>query len=195
MSDCLILLLSCLYVSLVLLLARVLQGKARAIYIRKIVHILVSFWIVPCFSIDSLPLRLLGPLLFVILNCVACKRKGWGSGLVTYPLTLTLLIALEAAGIAGRVSVIGAVLVMGLGDGLAAIAGTALGHEHKSLPGFSVMALVSFSVLLILSRSWLSLPSALLVAAIEYFTPGGYDNITVPLSAAVLLEVLCAPLP
>lgn len=192
MRNWLLLFVSCLYVSLALLLSKALSGKVKAIYARKLLHILLSPWIFLCFRIDSFPLRLIGPLCFVGVNYAVFRKLGRGSGLVFYPLSLVLLVTAEGLGWLSEGSVIGAVLVMGLGDGLAAIAGTALGHEHKSLPGFAVMALVSLCVFLSLSRSWLSLPAAIAVAAIEYFTPGGYDNITVPLFSAVLLEVLCA---
>ena len=190
MKDWLIIALSCCYVLIVLSAARLL--RVDSLYARKLVHILVSLWIIPCFQIASPPLRLAGPLCFVALNYAFFRKQGKGSGLVFFPLSLVLLLSAESLGWLSEASVIGSVLIMGLGDGAAAVFGHALGHRKKSLAGFCVMFLVSLALFFFLTRSWLSFAAALMAAAVEYFTPGGYDNITVPLVSALLMEVLCA---
>ena len=88
---------------------------------------------------------------------------------------------------------------MGFGDGLAAIAGRGPGRHRyrvfsdKSAEGSIAMLLSSLAIALVFTPlGWLSIPVAIASAAIEAISPPGYDNLTVPLLASALTEVLCS---
>jgi phytol kinase len=101
------------------------------------------------------------------------------------------------------------ILVMGYGDGLAAIIGQRFGKEKihhltgkKTYAGSMTMFLVS--VIVITGMTWRykyewirhlpGLGTAIVIAsistAVEAMTPMGLDNVTVPIGTAVLLEIV-----
>ena len=171
---------------------------------RKACHIIVSFWVfimAGCFETTSA--RVIGPALFTIVNLVlsrtgASASAGIGKGgndiaLVFYPVSLLIVSVLYSYGSISSDTAIASIMILGLGDGSAAIAGHIAGKKDKSLVGSIAMVIVSF--LLVIAITGLSFPYALLVAlavsAVERITPHGYDNLTVPVAAVLLLEVLC----
>ncbi|NJK59303.1 MAG: phosphatidate cytidylyltransferase [Oscillatoriales cyanobacterium SM2_1_8] len=96
-------------------------------------------------------------------------------------------------------------LVMAWGDGLAALVGKRWGQHpytvwsgQKSWEGSTAMAIASYCVtygVLAIARHhfwpdhgsdvWLPLPVALLATTLEAWSPGGTDNLSVPLGAAI----------
>jgi phytol kinase len=95
------------------------------------------------------------------------------------------------------------ILVLGYGDGLAAVVGKAYGKRklvnNKSLEGSLTMLLASFVVILVvLLVSGAALVTTLIAAVvvsilstvIELYTPKGLDNLSVPLFSSLLIYIL-----
>ncbi len=179
-------------------------------YVRKFIHILTSFIIIPAELYIKNPVyRLLVPFLFILINSFAVLtgltgtlglgRKGRKAGLVIYPVSVTVLVLLEICGVISPSSAICGTLIMGLGDGMAAVAGKLLGKHgyrvygryDKSLEGSLAMAFFTAAVLLTFTRMSIlrALAVSLLVTLIENFSPSCVDNISVPVLSALLAEL------
>lgn len=184
-------------------------------FTRKCIHIGVGFWGFFAWPIISRWLVLIPPLSFVLIN-VASHR--WhlipamesddehNLGTVYYPLSICILILLFWNADLKIIAVL-ASMVMGLGDGFATIIGRAFGRHpfregkgRKTWEGSLGMLLFSFAaclaVLLPLESMplqgmlWRSGAVALIAAVVEGATPGGYDNISVPLAAGAFSYLL-----
>jgi phytol kinase len=185
--------------------------KAEAELVRKVMHIgtgniLLIAWLlqVPlliclgfgiCFSAIALTSYYL-PIL-PMLNSVGRKTLG----VFYYALSITFLVAYFWSIKQPQYAVIG-VLVMAWGDGLAALVGTRWGKRtyqfmgsKKTLEGSLAMVgasyLVTFLVLAIaspisISSLLLPIPIAIIAAILEAVSPGGTDNLSVPLVSAAL---------
>ena len=180
--------------------------------IRKFIHIATSFLIFPViFGIKEPGLRYVGPLFFVFFNAIA-SYGGMGRaiglsdekrhiGLVVYPLSVLFLVFLFNTGYMGAESAVSGVLIMGLGDGMAALVGTKWGkHKYKvfkvgvkSVEGTFSMFVASFFGVYFLSPCGVlvALFVALFSSLVENISPSGVDNATVPILSSLLLEVLC----
>lgn len=179
---------------------------------RKFIHIGVSNWYVIamiCFK-DNVWAAIIPPITFIALNYLsyrmnlikAMERSGNGNmGTVWFPVALLVLVALSFGfdAIPVYTGLIG-ILVMGYGDGLAAVVGTVYGRHKlmfgKSWEGTMTMFLASFAVtaivLIILNPAgWLlvSLVVALAATLVELVTPKGLDNLSVPF-IAFLVSIL-----
>ncbi|HZJ88675.1 MAG TPA: hypothetical protein VFC80_05945 [Sphaerochaeta sp.] len=185
---------------------------------RKIIHIGVSnWWFILLFGFDRLAFAVVGPILFIIVNLIFvlgnwAVRLGFGSqernwGLVYYPLILLLFVLCHYQGFLHPLSTTVAVLVMGYGDGLAALIGTKWGVREipfqlskKSYLGSITMWTTATVIIALglLCYGTFSTAAALIIAvlfgaiitAVEVITPFGLDNITVPMVAALLMELL-----
>ncbi|KAH0793956.1 dolichol kinase [Histomonas meleagridis] len=125
-------------------------------------------------------------------------------GLIYFPISLTILVILTYTGVIQNYICGMAVLIMGYGDGLAAVFGMKFGKKKifgmKSYVGSVAMFFTSLIVMILFSNYYnlgytnsaksfaITLLIALAVTVIEIFTPLGLDNITVPLSSAFLLH-------
>ena len=180
--------------------------------IRKFIHIATSFLIFPViYGIIVPALSYVGPLFFVFFNAIA-SYGGMGRaiglsdekrhiGLVVYPLSVLFLVFLFNTGYMGAESAVSGVLIMGLGDGMAALVGTKWGkHKYKvfkvgvkSVEGTFSMFVASFLVVYFLSPCGVlvALFVALFSSLVENISPSGVDNATVPILSSLLLEVLC----
>jgi len=135
-----------------------------------------------------------------LFKSMEVNREGATLGTIYFPISLTLLVILSWwDGLLQLNPYFGAVgvLIMGYGDGFAAVIGSkfgrrtfTVGRTRKSLEGSLIMFIISFFISLgafvLLARfSCIILALALLVAFVstmtEAFTPKGFDNITVPL--------------
>lgn len=220
-------LISICFVFVVILVSEILRkiGNYGNEFTRKFIHIGVAhWWIVAMYFIDVIQYALIPPILFVVLNYYSYKKNLFKSmergkdtsdlGTVYFPISLIILIILTwKGGLLGRdLRYIGAigVLVMGYGDGFAAIIGKNYGKfkyrimsSVKSIEGSAAMFLFSFAVTALILGVHegfsfhilgISLAIALLASIIEAFTPLGMDNITVPivtsLSAYLFTHVL-----
>jgi uncharacterized protein (TIGR00297 family) len=220
MSEVLLLGLSYGYIFLFILLAGWLSGSGRLLprTTRKVVHIGVAhWWLILMFGLHTPLLAVAGPVSFVVMNLVSLRYqlfKGMeaepGSrnyGTVYFPVTLVVLVSLVNAGVIQPWEGGLGVLVMGWGDGLAAVIGSrARGGvfqvfgSTKSLLGSATMLVASFVVALVFLRLFLpetGLASLVLRAAgvavfatlVELMTPFGVDNLTVPLLTTLYLHL------
>lgn len=214
MGSWIVIILCGLYVCLEALVAyiahrfHILKGEG----IRKFIHIATSFLIFPViYGIKEPVLRYVGPLFFTLFNAVAAysgKGKILGLddekrhiGLIIYPLSVLFLVFLYNYGYIMAQSAICGVMIMGLGDGMAALVGTKWGkHKYKirgigkkSIEGTFAMFVASFLVVYFISPAgaWVSLLVALFSSLVENISPSGVDNATVPILSSLLLEVLC----
>ena len=179
--------------------------------VRKFIHILVSGWVFILVGMyDSLPWALLGPSVFIVINAVFVysgfsKYLGMGNrkrdnGLIYYPFSILVLVIMMYNGLADERIVISSVLMMGFGDGLAALIGSRFGRHgysfiggKKSLEGTLTMVAVSLTILLAVYPEgpwYVSLLVAIFATLLENITPLGFDNISVPLLSALALGVL-----
>lgn len=199
---------SFIYVFGVIFLAKFLErfGKEAS---RKAVHILVcNWWLLAMFFFDSPLWAAVVPACFVVLNYLSYRfqlfssmERGAGKGdlgTVYYAISL-LLLALITFGPLNNPVVGGVgILIMGYGDGLAAVVGTRwpkrpyqIFGSEKTLSGSLTMLGASFLVTLILlaatGQSQVLIPAitlAVLATVLEAATPLGLDNLTVPLVSA-----------
>ena len=213
---------SYLFVFLILGLAELFlrRGWLTSEESRKFIHIAVSnWWLIAMFLIKSYVYALIPPLTFAFLNYFSHKKRIFksmeanrgraGLGTVYFPISLTLLVILSWwDGLLSLNPYFGAVgvMIMGYGDGLAAVVGSRYGSKiftirgaKKSLEGSLIMFAVSFliSFIIIILMANLSLKAfvlAVLIAFIstlaEAFTPKGLDNITVPLLSFAVFTFL-----
>jgi uncharacterized protein (TIGR00297 family) len=183
---------------------------------RKLVHILTGLLVAltPYLVQSRWPLLMLG-LFFVIFNAVSIQ-KGWLSGMhntlrptlgtVFYPISFIILLLWLWDG--HRFIVVSAMLIMAVGDALAALVGRhvrkphlySLGPEKKSWQGSITMFLTSMAIVLVCIRFcsgssatwpvilWAAGVTAFLATACEAISFNGSDNLTVPLGAAFVLH-------
>lgn len=183
---------------------------------RKFIHIGVSNWWILAWIFfsgeNALWYAIVPPITFILLNYYSYKtnliksmeRSGNGNlGTVYFPISLLLLV-IFTFGVVNRPE-IGAVgiLVLGYGDGLAAVIGKAYGKKklinNKSLEGSLTMlfaSLIVVTVILLVSGVALvtTLVAAIVVAilstVIELYTPKGLDNLTVPIFSSLIVYIL-----
>ncbi len=184
---------------------------------RKFVHIGVSnWWFLELAFFTSFSYALVGPIVFIIVNSLF-TFLGWGKalgmddrkrnyGLIYFPITLVILVILQYQGLVSSLACTIGVLVMGYGDGLAALIGHKWGKKHlpirmakKSFVGSLTMAIVSFLITFIALIAYaplsfgmtlfVSVLVSLIATLVEALTPLGLDNLSVPLVAALLVEV------
>jgi len=188
------------------------RGRISGEAARKIVHIGVSNWIVlALFLFHDWYFAIIGPVSFVVLNFLSWRFdlfKGMEAGdkspgTVFFAVSLSVVTwhfwwLWNTTGVDLRFIAVTAILVMGWGDGMAAVFGHRYGKRkligEKTLAGttamFVVSLLVCFAVCLALAP-W-NLPTALLLSLAlaafatlgELLLPSGWDNLIVPLATA-----------
>lgn len=183
---------------------------------RKIIHIGVSnWWFLEISLFTTLSYALVGPIFFIITNSfftfldwgrfIGMDDRKRNYGLIYFPVTLLLLVIFQYQGFLAPIACTIGVLVMGYGDGLAALIGRKWGKRKLSIPsggktwlGTLVMFLVSFLVtflglmttsLPLESVFGVSLLVGVVASLVEAITPLGLDNLTVPLLVAFLVGV------
>ncbi len=197
-NDAFYVLMAALYVGSVLAAAGISlkTGFWREEETRKYVHVSVSFTaFIIAYCISSPLLRLIGPVAFIFINAYSgYKTKARLGGLLLYPVSLALLAVAMNLGIISQSVFVTSILVMGLGDGGAAVVGMRYGTHRvgsKTLEGSLAMFIVSFVLIILSCETWYwALLSASLITVVEALSPHGWDNFSVPVSAALLLEVL-----
>jgi phytol kinase len=189
-------------------------AKVSSETVRKIVHIGVSnWWFFEMMYFTRLSFALIGPIVFIVTNSLFTFLD-WGKaigfddrkrnyGLIYFPVTLLLLVILQFTGGLSSLACLIGVLVMGYGDGFAALIGKKWGKKKLPLPSggktyigtFAMFAISSVvSVVLLFTLSTLSFGSAValslligvVAAIVEAVTPLGIDNLSVPLVCAFL---------
>jgi phytol kinase len=183
---------------------------------RKFIHIGVSnWWILAMIFFEgenAIWFAIIAPATFIVLNYLsyrlnilkAMERNGKGSlGTVYFPISLLILVIVTYGILGKEYAYIGGIgiLIMGYGDGLAAVIGTKYGKHKlkngKSLEGSLTMFVTSLIVSLVLlgissvpNVIIYSLAIASIATIIEYFTTRGLDNLTVPLGASLFYYLL-----
>ena len=182
---------------------------------RKFIHIGVSnWWILAMFFFtdeNKVWFAMIAPFTFIILNYLsyrlnilkAMERGGKGNlGTVYFPISLLILVALTFGVVDNPFIGAVGILVMGYGDGLAAVIGKRFGKRMlvngKSFEGSLTMFIASFVVTFVIATFTQSIGIALLLAMgvaafatlIELFTPKGLDNLSVPLGSSLIFYLL-----
>ena len=212
-------LISYIYIALVIAGAKIFEKKGKESS-RKFIHIMLgNWWFIAMFFFTNVWFAIFVPATFVIINYLSYKKNiikvmerdtQDGLGTVYYAVTL-LILTIVSFGIFKN-PILGLVpnLIMAYGDGLAAIIGKTtkskkykLGDSKKSFAGSLTMFIISTlligaylmymnSEIFWKSAHWplVSIMIAFLITAIEAISSKGTDNITVPLSALILLILI-----
>ncbi len=193
---------------------RILAASAT----RKVIHIGVAhWWLIAMATMDDPWVASVGPASFIVINALALglrllpamdegtDRKNLGT--IYFPISLLVLVNLCWRGVmpvwVGGI----AVLVLGWGDGLAALVGEGNGAPgvrswggRKSAAGTILMFTCSFAVTRaftlifrggqgghgVLEAVGISTIIAAAATVVELVTPWGLDNLTIPLVVAGL---------
>lgn len=184
---------------------------------RKFIHIGVSnWWIIAMIYFDSKLYAIIVPTIFIILNYLSYRlnivksmeRDGSKNdlGTVYFPISLLILVLMTFSSFSHPyIGAIG-ILVMGYGDGLAAIIGKKYGKikfhvfgNEKSFAGSLTMFLASFIVTAIIlaiyspdNLFFISFYIAIFSTLIEAISPFGLDNLTVPILTSIFYQLCFA---
>ena len=208
---------SFIFVAVVLGISTLLSSKGviKGEGSRKFIHIGVcNWWIIAMVFFDNPFYAALVPGVFIAVNYMSYKKQLIKAmerngdkkdlGTVYYAVSLFILALLSFGD--NRTPYIGAIgiLVMGYGDGIAAIIGERLGKvpfgpkkSGKTLEGTLGMFLASYIVVYIITSLFsplnpfgVSFVLALYGTLAELYTPNGFDNLTVPLGTALLYTII-----
>lgn len=205
-------LISYVAIGLIIISAKFFE-KAGKEATRKFIHIMLcNWWFIAMYFFDNLWSACFVPATFVVINFISYKKdiisvmerdKQDGLGTVYYALSL-LLLAIYSFGIVKNPE-IGLVssLVMGYGDGLAAIIGKTvksysykIGNSYKTIAGSITMFIIStmiFSICLsgIGITYWFikAVVAGALATIVEAISIKGTDNLTIPIVCSVLLTI------
>lgn len=208
-------LLSYVFVAIIIIAAKFFE-KAGKEASRKFIHIMLcNWWFLAMYFFDNVILASIVPLSFVIINYISYKKnlisvmereeqEKDGLGTVYYALSLFLL-SIFTFGIIKKPEIgLCSILIMGYGDGLAAIIGRSvksmpykIGKTKKTLAGSATMIFISFVITAIFLCSvnaefWMlkSILVAISVTILEAVSIKGTDNITVPIFVCLLLTTM-----
>lgn len=157
-------LLSYLFVFAIIGLSTIMQKKKllSGEGSRKMIHILLcNWWILAMMLFKSNIAASIGPLSFVIINYISYKKKLFGAmergggkedlGTVYYAISLLILALVTFSSWSTPVTGAFGILIMGYGDGMAAVIGKRFGRKkiriwggEKSLEGSLTMFIISF---------------------------------------------------
>lgn len=215
MKNIMGIILSYVFIAIIIIVAKLFE-KAGKEASRKFIHIMLSnWWFLAMYFFDNVIWASIVPFSFVIINFISGKKnliqvmereesEKDGFGTVYYAISL-LLLAIYTFGIIKRPEIgLCSVLVMGYGDGLAAIIGKRvnslsyqIGKAEKTMVGSATMFFISFFIVAIFLCSmhtdlWMlkSILVATSVTLLEAVSIKGTDNITVPIYTAVLLTTM-----
>ncbi len=182
---------------------------------RKFIHIGVSnWWIIAMIFFDNNISAAIVPGLFVIINYISYKKQIFNAmerdgskkdlGTVYYAISLLVLSIITFKN--KEFAYIGAlgILIMGYGDGFAAIIGTKYGKHKfkifgndKTIEGSLAMFLCSFLVSIVILYIFnpvnvllFSFILAFVSTVLELLSPLGLDNLTVPLGSAIFFYMI-----
>ena len=181
---------------------------------RKFIHIMLSnWWFIAMYFFENALWASIVPLSFVVINYISYKKNlisvmeresQDGLGTVYYAISL-LILAIITFGITNKPEIgLCSVLIMGYGDGLAAIIGKKvksyeykIGNTKKTLVGSLTMFVITFITIAIYLgftgiNLWAikSIVTAIILTIIEAVSIKGTDNITIPISACTLLFLM-----
>lgn len=215
MKNILGIVLSYVFIAIIIVAAKFFE-KAGKEASRKFIHIMLSnWWFLAMYFFDNVIWASIVPLSFVVINYISYKKnlisvmerdegEKDGLGTVYYALSL-FLISIFTFGIIKKPEIgLCAILIMGYGDGLAAIIGRSIksmpykiGRIKKTLAGSCTMLFISFFIVAIFlagvqADMWMlkAILLAISVTILEAVSIKGTDNITVPIFACLLLTTM-----
>ena len=181
---------------------------------RKFIHVAVSnWWLIAMFTFTDPIWASFVPLMFVFINYLsyrknvfkAMERDGSSRDLGTVYYAISLLI-LAYLTFSYQIQYIGAIgiLVMGYGDGFAAIIGKKFGKHSLKKYGFDKsiegsLTVLFFAILISGIFFYFYASNMLLIKVlvigvaatlIELLSPNGFDNLTLPLLISIIAMVL-----
>lgn len=210
MNNIIGLIVASIYILVIFLTSKLFEKKGKEVT-RKYIHIMLSnIWFISMAFFDNFIIATILPMLFVIINSLSYKfnlikimereDKKEGIGTVYYAISLTVLSLLTFY-INKPILALPGILIMGYGDGLAAVIGQKVKSKSfnilgstKSIAGSATMLIVSL-IISILIFSFIGIEylilKAFLIAIIatilEAISVKGLDNITVPLIITVIV--------
>lgn len=210
MNNIIGLIVASIYILVIFLTSKLFEKKGKEVT-RKYIHIMLSnIWFISMAFFDNYIIAAILPMLFVIINSLSYKfnlikimereDKKEGIGTVYYAISLTVL-SLVTFYINKPILALPGILIMGYGDGLAAVIGQKVKSKSfnilgstKSIAGSATMLIVSL-IISILIFSFIGIEylilKAFLIAIIatilEAISVKGLDNITVPLIITVII--------
>lgn len=210
--DILGLIISIIYILLIIFISSLISKKHSELS-RKFVHILVcNWWIIVILFFNNVILASIVPFLFVIVNLISYKRNIFKSierddksslGTVYYALSCLVLTILSFSCFNNKLYAGIGLFVMGYGDGFAALIGSnfkskeyKIFNNKKTLLGSLTMLIVTFITICIITSIYckFSLLSVLILSIIatiiEFMSPFGLDNLTVPLITTLIAYLL-----
>lgn len=184
---------------------------------RKYIHIILcNWWFIAMYFFDNAIWATIVPFLFVIINYLSYQKdiikimereegKKDGMGTVYYAISLLILSILCFSGIMDpKIGLVG-ILIMGYGDGFAAVIGKKIKSKEykigkntiKTIAGSFTMLLFSFIILAIFlapTPFWYikAIVASILLTIVEAISIKGTDNITVPLLASGIMYLFIA---
>lgn len=213
MSNIIGIIVSVLFIGIIMAAGKLFE-KAGKEASRKFIHIMLSnWWIIAIVFFDNMWSAALLPLVFVVINYVSFKtnlikvmERDEGTenkdslGTVYYAISLLILALITFGPLNNPIIGLCGILVMGYGDGLAAVIGQAIKSKTfkiagntKSIAGcitmFAITCIILSGFLYYYSAEYWAIKSIVvagIMTLIEAVSIKGTDNITVPLLTSLL---------
>lgn len=208
MKNLIGLIVSVIYIVLVFILSKFMTKKGEEIS-RKFIHIALSnIWFIYCLLIDELLIACILPAAFIVINSLSYKFKIFktmereendGFGTIYYAISILLVTIFSYLQTNPMIGMAG-MLIMGYGDGFAAIVGKKIKSKEynilgttKTIAGSTTMLifslLISCIVFYIMGMEYFifkAFITAIVATILEAISVKGLDNITVPIMITVL---------
>lgn len=213
MKNILGIIVSYIFIGIIIVFAKFFKKIGKEVS-RKFIHIMLSnWWFIAMYFFENALWASIVPLSFVVINYISYKKNlisvmeresQDGLGTVYYAISL-LILAIITFGITNKPEIgLCSVLIMGYGDGLAAVIGKRvksyeykIGNTKKTLVGSLTMFVITFIIIGIYLGTtginlWAikSIVTAIILTIIEAVSTKGTDNITIPISACTLLFLM-----
>lgn len=201
------------YVFAVIFSAKLVEHKGVEVS-RKYIHIMLSnIWIIIMIFFDNVYLLSIVPFSFVILNYISYKKNlikvmerdtnsQDGLGTVYYAISILIICIISYGILKNPIMGLPGILIMGYGDGFAAIIGKSvksksykIGNSSKTLAGSATMLVIAFIIFAVflygINLWWLkALIASILITIIEAISIKGLDNITVPIISTLMVILI-----
>ncbi len=210
MQNILGIIVSYIFIAIVIISGKFFEkiGKEAS---RKFIHIMLSnWWFIAMYFFTNAFSAALVPMTFVIINYISYKKNlisvmerenQDGLGTVYYAISL-LIVSIFTFGIIKRPEIgLCSILIMGYGDGLAAVIGKSIksyeykiGNTKKTIAGTLTMLLITLIIVAIFlyttkSNLWIikSIIISIILTILEAISIKGTDNLTLPIITCLLL--------
>lgn len=208
MKNLIGILVSSVYIILVFVLSKFMTKRGEEAS-RKFIHIALSnIWIIYCLLIDELWVACILPAAFIIINSLSYKFKIFktmereqndGFGTIYYAVSIFLITIFSYLQGKPMIGMAG-MLIMGYGDGFAAVVGKKINSKEYSIFGAKktiagsitmliLSLIISCIVFYIMGMEYFiikALISAVIATILEAISVKGLDNISVPIMTTVL---------